>query len=42
MTIATMAELMGLVKAPCLPLPMKSLSGDARKELQTCIQNLNL
>jgi 4-hydroxy-tetrahydrodipicolinate synthase len=38
--IATIAELMGLVKTPCLPLPVKSLSGEERKQLQTCINNL--
>ena len=41
-TIATMAELLGLVKAPCLPLPLVYLRGDARKALHACIQNLNL
>jgi 4-hydroxy-tetrahydrodipicolinate synthase len=38
--IATIAELMGLVKTPCLPLPVKTLSGEERKQLQTCINSL--
>lgn len=38
--IATIAELMKLVKAPCLPLPIKSLSGDERQRLEACIADL--
>lgn len=38
--VATLAELMGLVKTPCLPLPVKSLSGEERKRLQTCITKM--
>ena len=38
--IATIAELMELVKAPCLPLPIKSLGGDERQRLKTCIAQI--
>ncbi len=38
--IATIAELMELVKAPCLPLPVKSLSGDERQRLKACIADI--
>ncbi len=35
--IATIAELMGLVTAPCLPLPIKSLSEEERQKLKACM-----
>lgn len=38
--IATIAELSGVVKSPSVPLPVKSLNGEERKQLQTCINNL--
>ena len=39
--IATIAELMGLVTAPSLPLPIKSLSGEERQKLKACISNFS-
>jgi 4-hydroxy-tetrahydrodipicolinate synthase len=38
--IATMAELMGLVKAPCLPLPLQSICGEDRLQLKVCLANI--
>lgn len=40
--IATAAELCGLGKAPCLPLPLRSLEGKARQRLQAVIDALAL
>jgi 4-hydroxy-tetrahydrodipicolinate synthase len=38
--VATIAELRGLVKEPCLPLPIKSLAGEERQRLNECIADL--
>jgi 4-hydroxy-tetrahydrodipicolinate synthase len=38
--VATIAELRGLVKHPCLPLPIKSLPGEERQRLNECIAEL--
>jgi 4-hydroxy-tetrahydrodipicolinate synthase len=40
--IATAAELLGFVEAPSLPLPMKSLEGEARAKVRSIIQELEL
>lgn len=40
--VAAAAELKGLVEAPCLPLPLKALEGDARKQLATLLDELEL
>jgi 4-hydroxy-tetrahydrodipicolinate synthase len=40
--IAAAAELLGLVKHPCLPLPLKSLSGSARGQLEEVLKRLQL
>ena len=39
--VATIAELMGLVTAPCLPLPIKSLSGEVNQKLKACIADFS-
>lgn len=40
--IATIAELMRVVKTPCLPLPLKTLNGKKREELQALIYSLEI
>jgi len=40
--IATAAELLGVVKAPCLPAPLQTLQGDARREVAQAIEQLRL
>lgn len=40
--IATVAELMGSVTAPCLPFPLQTLTGDARDALRTTLEQLPL
>lgn len=40
--VAAAAELKGLVEAPCLPLPLKALEGDARNQLATLLDALEL
>lgn len=40
--IATAAELLGVVKAPCLPAPLQTLQGDARREVAQVIEQLRL
>ncbi|MDI1299861.1 dihydrodipicolinate synthase family protein [Methylotenera sp.] len=39
--VATIAELMGLVQVPSLPLPIKSLSGEERQKLKACLIYFN-
>ena len=36
------AELLQLVEHPCLPLPLKALSGEGRQRLATLINELDL
>lgn len=36
--IATLAEAMGLARAPCLPLPLKALKGQARERVERFIE----
>lgn len=40
--IASAAELLGRVEAPCLPLPLKALEGNARRHLATLLDTLKL
>ena len=40
--IATAAEILELAKHPCLPLPLKALSGSARIQLETVLDQLQL
>lgn len=40
--IATAAELLGVVTAPCLPPPLQTLQGDARREVAGVIERLRL
>lgn len=40
--IATMAEIMGKVSHPCLPLPLKTLQGDGRKRVEQVLEKLDL
>lgn len=40
--IATAAELLGVVKAPCLPAPLQTLQGNARREVAQVIEQLRL
>ena len=40
--VATAAEIQNLVKPPCLPLPLRALEGQARKELASLLNNLAL
>lgn len=40
--IATAAELLGMVTAPCLPPPLQTLQGDARREVAEVIERLRL
>lgn len=40
--IATAAELLGVVKARCLPAPLQTLQGDARREVAQVIEQLRL
>lgn len=40
--VAAAAELQGFVESPCLPLPLKSLSGAGRRRLGELIDELNL
>lgn len=40
--IATIAEIMGLVETPCLPLPLKSLNGKDRKNMEILLKTLFL
>jgi 4-hydroxy-tetrahydrodipicolinate synthase len=40
--IAAAAELRGLVAAPSLPLPLRSLEGDARQRLHAVLDELDL
>lgn len=40
--VAAAAELKGLVEGPCLPLPLKALEGDARNQLATLLDELEL
>lgn len=39
--IATIAELMGLVKTPCLPMPLKSLINEDRNLIQRIVEKQN-
>lgn len=39
--IATIAELMGLVRVPCIPLPIQSLGGEERRGLKACIADVS-
>jgi 4-hydroxy-tetrahydrodipicolinate synthase len=38
--VAAAAELLGMVSAPCLPLPLKSLGGDDRQRLAAVLEQL--
>lgn len=38
--VAAAAEILGLVSAPCLPLPLQSLSADARQHLTSVLDTL--
>ncbi|AEX54667.1 dihydrodipicolinate synthase [Rahnella aquatilis CIP 78.65 = ATCC 33071] len=38
--VAAAAEILGIVSAPCLPLPLQSLSGDARQHLISVLETL--
>ncbi|MFO6296770.1 dihydrodipicolinate synthase family protein [Rahnella selenatireducens] len=40
--VAAAAELLGMVSAPCLPLPLQSLGGDARQRLAGVLEQLDL
>lgn len=40
--IAAAAEVLGLVEAPCLPLPLKALDGEGRRRLAALIDELGL
>jgi 4-hydroxy-tetrahydrodipicolinate synthase len=40
--IAAAAEILGLAKHPCLPLPLKALSGSARVQLEELLKRLQL
>lgn len=40
--VATTAELLGLVESPCLPLPLKTLTGEGRRRLAILIDELEL
>ncbi|WLI78201.1 dihydrodipicolinate synthase family protein [Kosakonia sp. H02] len=40
--IATAAELLGAVAAPCLPPPLQTLQGDARRDVAQVIEKLRL
>ncbi|AMO46493.1 4-hydroxy-tetrahydrodipicolinate synthase [Kosakonia oryzendophytica] len=40
--IATAAELLGAVAAPCLPAPLRTLTGDARRQVAEVIETLRL
>jgi 4-hydroxy-tetrahydrodipicolinate synthase len=40
--VAAAAELQGLVENPCLPLPLKALSGEGRRRLAELIDELDL
>lgn len=40
--IATAAELLGAVSAPCLPAPLRTLTGDARRQVADVIETLRL
>ncbi len=40
--IATAAELLGLVRAPCLPLPLRALAGNERQQLASLLAELKL
>ena len=40
--IATAAELCGLVAQPCLPLPIRSLTGEVRQQLAAALDGLGL
>lgn len=40
--VATAAEIRGLVSAPCLPLPLKPLQGEARQRLGTLLDELEI
>jgi 4-hydroxy-tetrahydrodipicolinate synthase len=40
--IATAAELLGTVTAPCLPAPLRTLTGDARRQVADVIETLRL
>ncbi|WP_414148834.1 dihydrodipicolinate synthase family protein [Erwinia sp. BNK-24-b] len=40
-TIATMAELMGTISSPSLPFPLRTISGEERKQVERMISDLN-
>ncbi|MBS1205269.1 MAG: dihydrodipicolinate synthase family protein [Proteobacteria bacterium] len=40
--LATAAELLGVVTAPCLPPPLQTLQGDARREVAEVVERLRL
>lgn len=40
--VASAAELLGVVEAPCLPAPLKALEGNARRHLATLLDTLKL
>lgn len=40
--MAAAAELLGLVEAPCLPLPLKSLGGEGRRRLAALLEEWRL
>ncbi|MFU2318844.1 dihydrodipicolinate synthase family protein [Rahnella sp. PCH160] len=40
--VAAAAELLGIVSAPCLPLPLQSLGGDGRQRLAGVLEQLGL
>ncbi len=40
--VAAAAEIQNLVKPPCLPLPLRTLEGQERKELALLLNNLEL
>jgi 4-hydroxy-tetrahydrodipicolinate synthase len=40
--VAAAAEMLGLVRQPCLPLPLKALCGPGRERLAQLIRELEL
>jgi 4-hydroxy-tetrahydrodipicolinate synthase len=40
--VAAAAEILGLASAPCLPLPLQSVTGDERQRLARVLGQLDL